>query len=161
MLRVTDANGFSAGVGARGINLIGRGAKTQRPRSPRKSPYGASNAKVKRIHQLPIFLDLLALKPDIGDPMLSAAVSAAGYMKFDLLIESRKTFFHLAHQPLGEAFGLGDGKFAELSAGARNRPTPECRDIDLETKRVQRNHELRSLRIGNIHHDDVLHDRRA
>ena len=70
-------------------------------------------------------LDLFAFDADVGDPMLAAAVGAAGYVELELLVESRQALFQLFDKPAREALGLGDGELAEFGAGAGDRAAPE------------------------------------
>ncbi len=46
-------------------------------------------------------------------------------MQFDLLIETGQASFHFFDKPAGEAFGFGNGEFAEFGAGAGNGAAPE------------------------------------
>src|SRR6185437_7560273 len=119
---------------------------------------GPTNAELEGINQLAVLLDLLAFKTDIGDPVLAAAVGAAGDVQLDLLIEARKTVFHLADHPLCKSFSFGNGKLAELGAGAGNRAAPERGDVHLEAKRIEFDDQSRSLLVGHVDDDDVLHD---
>src|SRR5215471_18317863 len=65
----------------------GRAAVTNRPRNRLLRSEGASHAEVICIYEATVDLDLLALDPDVGDPMLTATVGAPGDMKLQVLIE--------------------------------------------------------------------------
>src|SRR5271170_5163807 len=128
-------------------NLVSSGPVAQRASRPGEPPHSSPHAEVKSVHQLPILLDLLALKSDISDPVLTATIGATGHVQLDLLVETWQPLLHLAHQPLRETFGLGNGQLAKLSAGAGDRSAPEGRHIDLQLHAVQSNHQVRSFRI--------------
>ena len=70
-------------------------------------------------------LDLLAFDADVGDPVLSATVGAAGDVEAKLLVELRQALFKFVDKPAGEALGLRDGELAELRAGAGDGAAPE------------------------------------
>ena len=53
----------------------------------------SAEAEVVRIGQLAFVLDLLAFDADVGNPVLAAAVGAAGHMQLELLIELRQPLF--------------------------------------------------------------------
>ena len=103
-----------------------RGAAiAHRPRNARVLAHGSAEAEVVGVGQLALVLDLLAFEADVGDPVLAAAVGAAGDVELELLIELRQPLFELVNQPAREALGLGDGQLAELRAGAGDGAAPE------------------------------------
>src|SRR5690242_7265686 len=63
----------------------------------------AADAKVIRVHHFSFGLDLLAFNPDIGNPVLAAAIRATGDMQLDLLVEARKPLLELVAQPARES----------------------------------------------------------
>ena len=87
--------------------------------------YGSAQAEVVRVGQLAFVLDLLAFHADVGDPVLAAAIRAAGHIQPELLIELRQPLFQFVHQPARKALGLGDGQLAEFRARAGHRAAPE------------------------------------
>jgi hypothetical protein len=95
--------------------------------------YGSAEAEVVGVGELAFVLDLLAFDADVGNPVLAAAVGAAGYVELELLVESGQALFKFVDDPAGEAFGLSDGQLAELGAGAGDGAAPEGRAFDVET----------------------------
>ena len=85
----------------------------------------SAEAEVVGVGQLALVLDLLAFEADVGDPVLAAAVGAAGDVELELLVELGQALFELVDEPAGEALGLGDGELAELGAGAGDGAAPE------------------------------------
>ena len=77
-------------------------------------------AEVVSILHLAVDFQFLAFNADVGDPMLTATIGAAGDVQFQVLIEARQTLFQFLHQPSGEAFCFCNGKFAKLAPAARN-----------------------------------------
>ena len=80
--------------------------------------HGSTDAEVERSDQRSILLDLLAFKTDLGDPVLSAGVGAAGDVELDLLVEGGKALFHLGDEPACEALSLRDGELAKFGTSA-------------------------------------------
>jgi len=57
--------------------------------------------------------------------LLAASIGAAGHVELELLVEAGSRSSSSSTDPARESFGLSDGEFAELSAGAGDGPTPE------------------------------------
>jgi hypothetical protein len=87
--------------------------------------YGTANAKVVGVLEFALMLDLFAFHPDVGNPMLTAAIRAAGHVQLELLVETREPFFELIDNPASKALGLSDRQLAELAAGAGDRAPPK------------------------------------
>src|SRR5271169_4959148 len=49
---------------------------------------GSAEAEVVGVNELAFVLDLLAFNADVGDPVLAAAVGAAGYVELELLVKA-------------------------------------------------------------------------
>src|SRR5580658_9126415 len=96
--------------------------------------YRAADAKVVSVFELAPMLDLLAFDADVGDPMLSAAIGAAGHVQLQLLVEARQPHLEFVNNPAGKALGFGNGQFAEFTASAGNRASPESRTYYLQRK---------------------------
>ena len=94
--------------------------------------HGTADAEVERVDHLAVDLDLLALQADVGDPVLAAAVGAAGHVDSQLLVEARHALVHLIGKPARKAFGLCDRQLAELGAGAGHGPAPEVRGFHVQ-----------------------------
>src|SRR6185437_6590551 len=122
------AEEFLDGFGA----VFGGGAETDRTARSGIFADRAADAEVEGIDHLAVLLDLLAFEADIGDPVLAAGVGAACDVQPDLLVETGKTVFHLADEPLGETHGFGDGELAELGAGAGDGAAEERRGLDAQ-----------------------------
>src|SRR5438270_9370068 len=71
-----------------------------------------SNAEVVGVEQAVVHFDLLALYPEVGDPVLAATVGAARDVQLQMLVESGEALIELLDQPAREGFGFGDGKLA-------------------------------------------------
>ena len=92
----------------------------------------AADAEVVGVDERAVDLDLLALDAEVGDPVLAAAVRAAGDVDPQLLVEARQALLQALHQPAREALGLGERQLAELGAGARDGAAPERRGVERE-----------------------------
>src|SRR5215467_328049 len=102
-----------------------RAAIADRPRDGRNLPEAAAHAEVVSVDQFAVLFDLLAFDADIGDPVLAAAVGAAGDVQLDLLREAGQAFVQFAGKPAREAFRFGEGKLAEFRARAGDRAAGE------------------------------------
>ena len=118
----------------------------------------SAEAEVVGVGQLAFVLDLLAFDADVGDPVLAAAVGAAGDVEPELLIELRNALFEFVDEPAGEAFGLGDGELAEFGAGAGDGAAPERRALDVETDLAKFAHKFRGFLVGDVDEEQVLRD---
>ena len=92
----------------------------------------SAEAEVEGVGELALVLDLLAFDADVGDPVLAAAIGAAGDVQAELLVELRQALFEFVDEPAGEALGLSDGQLAELGAGAGDGAAPEGGALDVE-----------------------------
>ena len=90
-----------------------------------KFAHRAAETEVVCVHHFRALLDFLALKADIGNPVLAAGIGAARDVKSQLLIETRNAIFKFVHQPARESLCLRDGELAELRAGASDRAAPK------------------------------------
>src|SRR5579863_1301381 len=121
----------------------------------------SAEAEVVRVGQFAFVLDLLALDADVGNPVLPAAVGAAGYVQAQLLVELGKALFHLFDEPAREAFGLGDGQLAELGAGAGHRAAPEHGTFDVEPDLAEFAGQFAGLAVRDIDEEQILRNRGA
>ena len=111
-----------------GFRDLGReAAKSDRPRNRLIQAERTAQAEVVGVHHVAVDLDLLAFDSDVGDPVLSATVGAAGDVQFQVLIKSGQAFFQFFHQPARKAFRLGDGQLAELRTAAGDGSAPKRR----------------------------------
>ena len=118
--------------------------------------HGAAKAEVISVHQRAIVLYLLALQADVGDPVLPAAVGAAGHIQLELLIELRQALFQLLDQPARKALGLRNGQLAELGACAGNRAAPEHGALDMQADLIELKRQLGCLFVGNVDDKQIL-----
>ena len=58
----------------------------------------ASQAEVIRVHKAVVILDLLTFDTDIGNPVLTATVWAAGDVQLQILVEARQPLFQFFNQ---------------------------------------------------------------
>lgn len=86
---------------------------------------GAADAEVIGVNQLRALLDFFAFQANIGDPVLAAGIRAARDVQLERLIKFRDAFFEFLDEPASEGLRFGDGEFAEFSARAGHRTTPE------------------------------------
>src|ERR1700760_3147919 len=101
-------------------------------------------------------LDFFAFKADVGNPMLAAAIRAAGHVQLQLLIELRNPFLDLFDQPARKALRLRNSKLAELRAGAGNRAAPEGRALHAEASFFDFAGQFSSIFCRYVDEDQVL-----
>ena len=109
---------------------------------------GSAYTEIKRVHHPALVLDLLAFHPDVGDPVLAAAIGAAGHVQLELLIEAGQPLFQFVDNPAGEALGLGDGELAEFGAGAGDRAAPEGGALHRQAERLKLAGQFLALLLG-------------
>ena len=142
-------------------NLGGRNTITNGATDGGMFAYGSAYTEVKGVHHFSFVFDLLAFQANVSDPVLAAAVGAAGYMQLELLVEAGQTFFELLNEPPREALGLANGKLAELGAGAGNCPAPEGRALDMQSYLFELACQFSGFSLRNIDEEQILHDRRT
>src|SRR5260370_26762934 len=103
-------------------NLSRRAAIPDWPRDPLIQPESTAQAEVISIHHLAVYLDLLALDADVGNPVLSATVGAIRDVQLQVLIKAGQPLFEFFDQPAAEALGPRNAQLAELGPAARARP---------------------------------------
>src|SRR5437660_1411470 len=114
-------------------------------------------AEVVGVHHSPIQLDLLALNPDVSDPMLPATVRTPGDMQFEVLIEARQAFFQFLDQPAREALGFRDRQLAEFRPAASNGSTPEGGSAHPQPDCVQFFGQWLGIGAGHVDDQQILH----
>jgi hypothetical protein len=62
----------------------------------------SSDAEVVGVDELPVLLDLLALQPEVSDPVLAATIGASGDVQLEVLLEARQPLVEFFAQPTGE-----------------------------------------------------------
>src|SRR5580693_3616717 len=142
-------------------NLGGRNTITNRATDGGMLAYGSADTEVKGVHHFSFVLDLLSFQTDVGDPVLAAAVGAAGHMQLELLVEAGEASFQFFNEPPREALCFADGKLAEFGAGAGNCPAPECRALHVQSNLVELACQLSGSMVRNIDEEQILHDRRT
>src|SRR5579872_33468 len=70
--------------------LVGRATVADRPSYPLVAAHGSAQAEVIGVHHAAIGLYLLALNSNVRNPVLAAAVGAAGHVQLQWLIELRQ-----------------------------------------------------------------------
>ena len=116
----------------------------------------SADAEVIGVDHFAVLLDLFAFEADVGDPVLSAAIGAAGDVHAKLLIEPRDAFVEFIHEPAGKALGLGDGKFAELGAGAGDGTAPEVGSLHVQANLAEFAQQFAGFAVRNVHEDKIL-----
>src|SRR5207244_10737912 len=77
--------------------------------------------------------NFLAFNPNVCDPVLPAAVRAAGDVKLEVLLESGQFFFEFFYEPASKTLGFRDRQLTELRPAAGDCATPKCRAPHSET----------------------------
>src|SRR5438045_4002265 len=80
----------------------------------------AAHAEVVGVEQAVVHFDLLALDPEVGDPVLAATIGASRDVQLEVLVESGKALIQLLDQPARESLGFGYSELAELGTAARD-----------------------------------------
>src|SRR5215472_13374375 len=107
ILSVVAANIERAEQALDGVRHFRSGAAiANRPRDGSKLAEATADTKVVGVDHLAIDLDLLPFDPDVRDPVLAAAIGAAGDVEFELLLKRRQTIFQLFGEPAREALGF-------------------------------------------------------
>src|SRR5205809_1351083 len=101
--------------------------------------------------------NFLAFNPNICDPVLPAAVRAAGDVKLEVLLESGQAFFKLFHQPASKTLRFGNGQLAEFRPAARDGTTPKWRATHSQTGSFQSLRQYLHVATGNVDDQQVLH----
>src|SRR5262245_6496834 len=86
-----------------GGHLRGRNAHALGPREAPVLPHRPADRELVRIHHVAIHPRLLAIEPDVGDPVLAAAVRAAGDVDPQMLLEAGQALLQTLHEPAREA----------------------------------------------------------
>ncbi len=121
----------------------------------------AADAEVVRVLHATIDFDFLAFDAEVGDPMLAATVGASGDVQFQLLVESGQTFIQFANEPAREALGFGERQLAIFGTSAGDGSAQKRRSTHGQSGGLQFGRDLIGVLIGNIHEQQILHDRRA
>ena len=106
-------------------NLGGWRAVADRARDAGVLADRSAKAEVISIDKLPLMLDFFAFDPNVGDPVLAAAVGAPGDVQTKLLVELRNALLEFVNEPASEALGFGDGQLAEFGSGAGHSAAPK------------------------------------
>src|ERR1700756_476727 len=139
-------------------NLSRRSAIARGSTHTRVFADGSAHGEVERVDHLALMLHLFAFEADVGDPVLAAAVRAAGYVELDLLIESGQALFHLFDQPFCEPFRFADCQLAELGSRAGYGAAPELGALDAQPDLMDFVDQLARFFAADVHEDQILHD---
>ena len=120
-------------------------------------PNRSAEAEVVSVLHAVADFQFLAFDPDVGNPVLAAAVGASGDVQLEVLLEARQPVFQFFDQPAGKTLGFSDREFAELSAAAGNGSTKERRAADAQSDRVQLFRERFRLQSRHVNHQQILH----
>src|SRR5437899_6405407 len=101
--------------------------------------------------------NFLAFNPNVCDPVLPAAVRAAGDVKLEVLLESGQFFFEFFYEPASKTLGFRDRQLAELRPAAGDCATPKWRGPHSQTDSFQSLRQLLHIAIGNVDDQQVLH----
>src|SRR5262252_1680041 len=121
----------------------------------------AAHAEVVGVDQAPVDLQFLALQTQIGDPVLAAAVRAAGDVDLQVLLESGQPGLEIGHEAACEPLGLRQGDLAELRARACDGPAPEGGCVDAKPEGLQLLPEILGETPRHVEDEEVLHARGA
>src|SRR5208337_449194 len=127
-----------------------RATVAHRPRDARMLAHGSAETEVVSVGQFALMLDLLALEADVGDPVLAAAVGAAGNVELELLIELRQPLLELVDQPAREALGFGNRQLAKFSAGAGDGAAPEGWGFNVQADLAQFARQFAGFGVGHV-----------
>src|SRR5208282_4764123 len=108
------------------------------------------------ICEFALVLDLFAFDADVGDPVLSATVGAAGDVEAKLLVELRYALFKFVDKPAGKTLRLRDGELAEFGACAGDGATPEICSFDVKANLAEFAHEFADLGVRHVSEEQVL-----
>src|SRR5205823_5509084 len=104
----------------RGGDLRRRAAIPDLPRHALELAQRTAQEEIVGVDHPAVHLHLLPFDADVRDPVLAAAIRAAGDVDLQVLVEAGEALVQLLHEPAGEALRLRDGEFAELRSGAGN-----------------------------------------
>src|SRR5216683_665658 len=135
-----------------------RAAITDGPCDRRKLAHAATNAEVIRVDHPAIDFQLFAFDADVRDPVLAAAIRASGDVQLELLLKPRQALIELFGEPARETFRFCERQFAKFRARARNRAARESGSAHRQAHRGQLAGDSRSMLVGYIHDQQVLHD---
>src|SRR5262249_36429472 len=119
---------------------------------------GSTHTEVISVDHLAVGFDLFALDADVRDPVLAAAIGAAGDVQLDLLLKRGKAILKFLREPSGKALGLGEGEFAELGAGAGDSAAGERRSLNRKPGQVEFLRDGRGVLLRHIGDEQILHD---
>ncbi len=138
-------------------NLIGAATVADRTRDGSNVADTAADAEIVGVDKFAIDLDFFALDADVGDPVLTATVGAAGDVEFELMLEIGIAVFESFGKPAGEGFGFGESEFAEFGAGAGDGTTNESGTCDGKAGGVELGHNGGDMGIGDVDEEQILH----
>src|SRR5690348_7839286 len=127
------------------------------PRGRLMQAQRTSNAEVVGVEQAVVHFNLLALDPEVGDPVLAATVGAARDVQFEMLVESGEALIELLDQPTGESLGFGNSELAELGTAARDGAARKRGTTDFQSDVIHLFRERLGIKRGNVDHQQVLH----
>ncbi len=90
----------------------------------------AADAEVVGVDHIGALFDFFPFDANVGDPMLTAGVGAAGDVDLDVFLVAGEAGVEFLGEPAGKGFGFGEGEFAEFGAGAGDGATNERRGLD-------------------------------
>src|SRR5580765_7894779 len=74
-------------------NFAGKATIANRTRDGREGANAAADAKVVGVHEFAMVTNFFAFDADVGDPVLSATVRAAGHVELQIVRELRQAVF--------------------------------------------------------------------
>ena len=118
----------------------------------------AANAEVVSVNHQAVVLDFLALDADVGDPMLSAGIGAAGDVEAKIFLIVGEPLFELLGEPAREGLGFGQSELAEFRAGAGDGAAGEGGGrIDGKAGGVEFADNVVNMGLGNVDEEEILH----
>src|SRR5579872_4806889 len=140
------------------VRNLGSGAAiSNRPSDRGELTDTSANAEVVGVDHAAIHFDFFALDADIGDPMLSTTVGAAGDIEPQMFLEIGEALFELLRKPTGEALGFGQRELAKFRTRAGHGSTREDRGLHREGSNTKFVRHRGRVALWNVDDQQVLH----
>src|SRR5580704_7413064 len=142
-------------------NIRRRAAISDRMRDRGKLANASANAEVIRVHHAAIHLDLLAFDADVGDPMLSAAIRAAGDVDPELFLKIGQPLFEFVRQPARKTFGFRQCQLAKFRARASHGSASEHRGLHRQGSNFKLMSDRGRMALRHVDDQQILHRGRS
>jgi hypothetical protein len=138
-------------------NFIGAAPETNGTRYGSDVADAATNAEIVGIDKFAIDLDFLAFDANVGDPVLTATIGAAGDMQLELMLKVGIAFFESFGDPPSEVLGFRESELAKFGTGAGHRAANESGTCDRESASGELRNDGGNVSLGNVDEEKVLH----